>query len=48
MTRNLPRGQLLKLICIYTRTWPAMDCAYLVALEKKYGIDVAIEMDKEE
>ncbi|MFW9957670.1 MAG: DUF6125 family protein [Candidatus Odinarchaeota archaeon] len=47
MTENLPRGQLLKLIDIYAKAWQAMDSAYFLALENKYGIDIAIEMDKE-
>ena len=47
MIRNLPKSQLLKLIDTYAKAWQAMDGAYFLALEKKYGIDVAMEMDKE-
>lgn len=47
MIRNLPKDQLLKLIDTYAKAWQAMDGAYFLALEKKYGIDVAMEMDKE-
>ena len=48
MIRNLPRGRLLKMISTCTGARPARQNAYFVALENKYGIDVAIEMDKEE
>ncbi len=47
MIDDLPREQLLKIIDTYAKAWQAMDGAYFLALEKKYGIDVAIEMDKE-
>jgi hypothetical protein len=47
MIDNLPREQLLKVIDVYAKAWQAMDGAYFLALEKKYGMDVAIEMDKE-
>jgi hypothetical protein len=47
MIRDLPKDQLLKLIDTYAKAWQAMDGAYFLALEKKYGIDVAMEMDKE-
>ncbi|MFX1580295.1 MAG: DUF6125 family protein [Promethearchaeota archaeon] len=47
MIDDLPREQLLKVIDAYAKAWQAMDGAYFLALEKKYGMDVAIEMDKE-
>ncbi len=47
MFEELPRETLLKIIDMYAKAWQAMDGAYFLALEKKYGIDVAIEMDKE-
>ncbi|MGD9397641.1 MAG: DUF6125 family protein [Candidatus Thorarchaeota archaeon] len=47
MIDDLPREQLLKIIDVYAKAWQAMDGAYFLALEKKYGMDVAIEMDKE-
>jgi hypothetical protein len=47
MIEDLPRNQLLKLIDSYAKAWQAMDGAYFLALEKRYGIDAAIEMDKE-
>ena len=47
MFENLPKEELLKVIDAYAKAWQAMDGAYFLALEKKYGMDVAIEMDKE-
>lgn len=47
MIDNLPKEQLLKVIDAYAKAWQAMDGAYFLALEKKYGIEIAIEMDKE-
>lgn len=47
MIDDLPSEQLLKIIDVYAKAWQAMDGAYFLALEKKFGIEVAIEMDKE-
>ncbi len=47
LLEDLPKETLLKVIDAYAKAWQAMDGAYFLALEKKYGIDVAIEMDKE-
>jgi len=47
MIDDLPKEQLLKIIDVYAKAWQAIDGAYFLALEKKYGMDVAIEMDKE-
>jgi hypothetical protein len=47
MIDDLPREKLLKVIDAYAKAWQAMDGAYFLALEKKFGMDVAIEMDKE-
>ena len=47
MFDDLPKEELLKIIDTYAKAWQAMDGAYFLALEKKYGMDVAIEMDKE-
>ncbi|MCK4566393.1 MAG: hypothetical protein KAU48_03700, partial [Candidatus Thorarchaeota archaeon] len=47
MFEDLPKEELLKIIDVYAKAWQAMDGAYFLALEKKYGMDVAIEMDKE-
>ena len=47
MFDELSKETLLKIIDAYAKAWQAMDGAYFLALEKKYGIDVAIDMDKE-
>ncbi|MDF1538236.1 MAG: DUF6125 family protein [Candidatus Thorarchaeota archaeon] len=47
MLENLPKETLLKVVDAYAKAWQAMDGAYFLALEKKYGMDIAIEMDKE-
>ena len=47
MFDELSKETLLKIIDAYAKAWQAMDGAYFLALEKKYGMDVAIEMDKE-
>ncbi len=47
MFEDMPKETLLKIIDMYAKAWQAMDGAYFLALEKKYGMDVAIEMDKE-
>ena len=47
MFEDLSKQELLKIIDTYAKAWQAMDGAYFLALEKKYGMDVAIEMDKE-
>ncbi len=44
---DLPKESLLKIIDMYAKAWQAMDGAYFLSLEKKYGLDVAIEMDQE-
>jgi len=47
LLKDLPKETLLKVVDAYAKAWQAMDGAYFLALEKKYGMDVAIEMDKE-
>jgi hypothetical protein len=47
MFDELPKETLLKIIDAYAKAWQAMDGAYFLALEKKYGMDIAIEMDME-
>jgi hypothetical protein len=47
MFEELPKETLLKIIDAYAKAWQAMDGAYFLALEKKYGMDIAIEMDME-
>ncbi|MHA1638197.1 MAG: DUF6125 family protein [Candidatus Thorarchaeota archaeon] len=47
MFEDLSKETLLKIIDTYAKAWQAMDGAYFLSLEKKYGMDIAIEMDKE-
>ncbi len=47
MFEELSKEDLLKIVDTYAKAWQAMDGAYFLALEKKYGMDIAIEMDKE-
>ncbi|MFW9907033.1 MAG: DUF6125 family protein [Candidatus Thorarchaeota archaeon] len=47
LLKDLPRDILEKLVDVYAKAWQAMDGAYFLSLEKKYGMDIAIEMDKE-
>ncbi|MHA1907234.1 MAG: DUF6125 family protein [Candidatus Thorarchaeota archaeon] len=47
MYEDLSKETLLRIIDTYAKAWQAMDGAYFLALEKKYGMEVAIEMDKE-
>ena len=47
MFEELSKDTLLKIIDTYAKAWQAIDGAYFLALERKYGMDVAIEMDKE-
>lgn len=47
MFEDLSKETLLKIIDTFAKAWQAMDGAYFLSLEKKYGMDVAIEMDKE-
>ena len=47
MFEDMSKDELLKVVDAYAKAWQAMDGAYFLALEKKYGIDIAIEMDKE-
>ncbi len=44
---DMDRETLLKIIDAYAKAWQAMDGAYFLSLEKKYGMDVAMEMDRE-
>ncbi len=43
---KLSREELYKIIDAYAKAWQAMDSCYFLALEEKYGIDTAIEMDR--
>jgi hypothetical protein len=42
---KLSREELYKIIDAYAKAWQAMDSCYFLALEEKYGIETAIEMD---
>ena len=44
---DLSKDTLLKIIDMYAKAWQAMDGAYFLSLEKEFGMDVAIQMDKE-
>ena len=43
---KLSREELLELIEIYAKNWLAMDGVWFQSIEKKYGMDEAIEHDK--
>lgn len=43
---NLTKDDLLKLIEIYSKNWLAMDGVWFQSIEQKFGIDEAIEHDK--
>ena len=42
---TLSKKELLKIIDVFSKSWQAMDSSYFLALEEKFGLDVAIEMD---
>ncbi len=42
---TLSKKELLKIIDIFSKSWQAMDSSYFLALEEKFGMDIAIEMD---
>ena len=46
MFEDLPKEKLLKIIDMYAKAWQAMDGAYFLSIEKKRGMEEAIEMDK--
>jgi hypothetical protein len=43
---NLTKENLLELIDIYSKNWLAMDGVWFQSIEQKYGMDEAIEHDK--
>lgn len=43
---NLKREDLLRLIDIYAKNWLAMDGVWFQSVEKKYGMDEAVEHDE--
>ncbi len=44
---DLSRDDLLKLTHIYAKDWLAHDGCWFLAIEERYGIDIAIELDTE-
>lgn len=44
--KNLSKEELLKIIEIYSKNWLAHDGCWFLSIEEKYGIDIAIELDK--
>ncbi len=44
---TLSREQLLELLKIYAKNWLAHDGCWFLAIEKKLGIDKAIELDRD-
>ncbi len=42
---DLDREALLKLLSVYAHNWLAHDGCWFLAVEEKYGLDVAIELD---
>ncbi len=42
---DLTREELIRLIEIYAKNWLAHDGCWFLAVEEKYGIDTAIELD---
>jgi hypothetical protein len=42
---RLSKKELLKILDTYAKAWQAMDSCYFLALEEKYGLDIAIAMD---
>ena len=44
--QNLSHQELLKLIEVYAKNWLAHDGCWFLAAEEKYGMDLAIELDR--
>jgi hypothetical protein len=42
---DLPREELLRLLDVYARNWLAHDGAWFLALEERFGMETAIDMD---
>jgi hypothetical protein len=43
---DLPKEQLLKLIEVYAKNWLAHDGCWFLAVEERYDLETAIELDK--
>ncbi len=46
IVKELTRDKLLELIDIYSKNWLAMDGVWFQSIERKFGMDEAIEHDK--
>ncbi len=46
MFEGRSKQELLKIIGVYAKAWQALDGAYFLSLEERYGIDTAMEIDK--
>ncbi len=46
MFDELSREELLRVVEMYAKAWQAMDGAYFLSIEREYGMETAIEMDK--
>lgn len=44
---ELPKEQLYELLKIYAKNWLAHDGCWFLSVEEKYGIDMAIDIDRE-
>ncbi len=44
---DLERDELLELLKIYAKNWLAHDGCWFLSIEEKYGMDMAIDMDRE-
>ncbi len=44
---NLPKEKLFELANIYAKNWLAHDGCWFLSIEEKYGMDAAIDMDRE-
>ena len=46
-TNDLSKEELLKLNKVYAKNWLAHDGLWFQSIEEKYGMDMAIDMDRE-
>lgn len=43
--QDLSRNDLIKLVELYAKNWPAHDGCWFLAVEQKFGTETAIELD---
>ena len=43
---NLSREELIKLLKVFAKNWLAHDGCWFLAAEEKYGLDIAMELDR--